>query len=743
MASTTREGIDLACLSGFNATWDHIFERQFCLRAITDFLQHSPNITTSPACMKSLFVDGLNTSPEDPLLTSQGCKALCGPNWGYYPDSMSRVAEWVVPVVLLLGNINLSAVERKTLMGITHTLGDPIDTLWSLLDKLYAWHVCHKVARRAVEGARLRRSVSGGPRIHHAFQPSASDNSASGAHADKEKEPKDGSGDRSVQINVIPLDYRSGSHPDSLFAPTQPMAVVPTPEERIRIIATVLGALEELAGPLITDPVAFYTSMIAKLGDPASESTTLVSQEVTFNTNIFATSTSNSDGNGNDSYGNHNSNNTGRDNAIDKWHTAALSLVDGRTNEFLRTWMAVLLYFFQLASEFIDQISQNSESTPGGRIGAAMMLSFLIPVALVSNLLGGFPSRRSNLKAVLDLVRETTTPFASPSQPEDESGGRRRRRRRRRSSLSRRSSLGTRSSLRRKSSHLQHPMFTTSTGFRSSGGPRSRSGPAIPGRPFLNRSSRPTSTSTSTSIRSDPFSSWTAHFKSQPHTGAIYGFRPFKSHTISQARGADRVIRLLLPLVSTLPVISAFLASFILHWEAVPVGFSCRHVWIITVFCLWIISPFITFFSWHFIGRRDRTTAMWVIYIKDLFIGLGTLVMIIASVIGVFNSCFCWSLAMWVGEGSAIMVVNTKSKYLAYKRRLYPSLVGGFILFQVVFVGVVVWLLWTGLGVMRWGEQLKRKGWDRLRGDEELRGLYEVLASSAAVPREERNGTQV
>lgn len=75
--------------------------------------------------------------------------------------------------------------------------------------------------------------------------------------------------------------------------------------------------------------------------------------------------------------------------------------------------------------------------------------------------------------------------------------------------------------------------------------------------------------------------------------------------------------------------------------------------------------------------------------------------MIIASVIGVFNSCFCWSLARWVGESAAVMVVNTRGRYLSYKKNLYPALVGTFVALQLEFVAMFVVLLWKGLGVVR------------------------------------------
>lgn len=648
--------LDPTCLEGFNVTWGNIFERSLCLARITEFL-NSSNVTTSPACMRELFVDGLNTNRENPFLTLQGCQAFCGKDWGYYPDSASRVVDWVVPIVVLVSNINLSPVERRVMMGIIHALGDPIDTLWSLLDKLYAWYICNQVARRAVEAAQL----AGGPRLDPSNQGNV--NNAVSAAQDEER---DRDNIKSVQFRINPVDLESR---DSLSA-------LPS-SERIRIIATVLGGFEELAGHLMTCPRKFYTTTITMLGNPAAEyiscsaSSPPISSPHAHSTSLALSSTISP-----------NPSKMISNPAISQWHSTALCLVDDRTNEFLRTGMAVLLYFFQVISEFVDQISQNSENTPGGRIGAAMMLSYLIPVALLSNLLGGFPSRRSNLRPLLDLLHET---------------------------------LPTR----------HHKPATTSTvGL-----------PDHDRREPLNPHQNPTPV-----VGTHESADWNAYFFSQRQTGSIYGFRPSKTNLISHSTSRrDKLIRLSLPLIASFPILSSFAASFILHWEAVPSGFSCRHVWIITVFGLWILSPFLTFFfSKIRLNPRGNdknnhisSVGFWLIYTKDFLIGMGTISMIIASVIGVFNSCFCWSLAMWLGEENAIMAVNTRGTYLQRKRGMYPALVGGFILLELVFVAAVVWLLWSGLGVMRWGEENKRRGWDRLRkGD--LRVLYGFLNGVAA-----------
>jgi len=613
-------GLAESCLADFNVNWGEKFERIECSEAITHFLKNT-NINTSTTCMQYLFVGGVNTSPDNPLLTLDGCKALCGPDWGYYPDSITRVVEWVVPIVFLLSNINLSPAERRTMMGIVHALGDPIDTLWSLLDKLYAWYICSQEARRAVENPGMPQVNTRLPvPVHHQGSVGSGTGDGGGDTTDRNNDQ----GLSTVENSTIPpghLDIPDiNEHVRNTEAPT-------TPEERIRIIATVLGGIEELAGYVLEKPAEFYQNAIKSLGNVAVEDTSPNAP-------------------------------------IKRWKEAALSLVDDHTNEFLRTGMAVTLYLFHLLSLFIDQISQNSENTPGGRIGAAMILSWLIPVALLSNLLGGFPSRRSNLKHFLPLIKEAALPAHHR--------------------------------LHLLPGNDQRAMATTNK-------PLSRE-------------------------HQEHYSSWESYFNAQQSTGAIYGFRPFKTRAICHAKGADFVVRLCLPVVASLPVIVSFVVSFLFHLWAVPEGFSCRHVWIVIVFGLWCLSPTVTWLCFRFLP--NATVSWWVIFVKDAMIGSGTISIIIASVIGVFNSCFCWSLAMVVGESAAEMVVNTRGQYLSHKKRLYPVTAGSCVFAQLVFIGALVFLSWNGLGVMRWGEKAKRKQWDELRR-EELQVLHNFLSSSS------------
>jgi hypothetical protein len=91
-------------------------------------------------------------------ITLDACYRLCGRSWEYflllsvsrlslltnshirlYPltDILERISIWVVPLLLLVGNFQLAPLGPfNSICVIIHLLGDPIDSMWSLLTKL-------------------------------------------------------------------------------------------------------------------------------------------------------------------------------------------------------------------------------------------------------------------------------------------------------------------------------------------------------------------------------------------------------------------------------------------------------------------------------------------------------------------------------------------------------------------------------------------------------------------------------
>lgn len=87
------------------------------------------------------------SSPDNPILTLEGCNRICGAPQHWYKDSGPRLSMWLMPVLLLVVNMEIPSLDKRSYFTIIHLLGDPIDTMWSLLAKLEVWNRCYAIAR--------------------------------------------------------------------------------------------------------------------------------------------------------------------------------------------------------------------------------------------------------------------------------------------------------------------------------------------------------------------------------------------------------------------------------------------------------------------------------------------------------------------------------------------------------------------------------------------------------------------
>ncbi|KAI4182899.1 MAG: hypothetical protein L6R41_005711 [Letrouitia leprolyta] len=75
-----------------------------------------------------------------------------------------------------------------------------------------------------------------------------------------------------------------------------------------------------------------------------------------------------------------------------RWRRTALELANSRSDELLRTGLAIAIYIFTLIGGFVRKVGGDPSSPPGGRIATGVLVSWLIPIVLLSNLIGNFPS---------------------------------------------------------------------------------------------------------------------------------------------------------------------------------------------------------------------------------------------------------------------------------------------------------------------------------------------------------------
>lgn len=261
------------------------FDRDSCFQKTQHLLGNQSLSPTSPFFFRDTLDSPTYSGVDNMTLTLDGCNALCGPEQTWYTDIGSRLTVWLIPTLLLVANVELSPLDKGSFLAVLHLLGDPIDSIWSLLHKLDAWDRCSVLAGR--------------------------------------------------YNDVCPSCQL--------------------------VIASVFAGYEEVQGPRIKSER--YFKALLQQRNPA----------MPFN----------------------------------KWRRAAVRLADSRTNEIGRTVLAFLLYIFQLVCNFVPEVGGTQTSPPGGRIATGVLLSWLLPVILLSSIVGNLPSRRTAYNILVDLAEST------------------------------------------------------------------------------------------------------------------------------------------------------------------------------------------------------------------------------------------------------------------------------------------------------------------------------------------------
>lgn len=537
----------LSELQKSNLTWQGKFDRNSCYHRTQGYLDDRTLVKNREV----FFYDDSNKTllQNDPIaLTLPACRVLCGGGQDWYWDSGPRISSWLFPLLLLISNVELSPLDKRRFFAIIHLIGDPIDSMWSLVHKIDAWDQCHTLATNTYANS---------------------------------------------------------------------------PPELQRVVATVFAGFEEVTGPYFTSDYLLETLIHA---DPTQEPN-----------------------------GRH-------------WRMAAIELADSRSDEILRTTLAIVLYFYQVIASFIEQVGGTQSSPPGGRIGTAMFISWLVPVVLLSNTVGGFTSRRSAFNVVTRFASSVGLPldFVPPSQ----------------------------------STHLGQSQ-----------------------------------------------SHETDYFESLGWSGAIYTFRTWKTGYLDGEVYRWRTA--LIFCTSIAPIVIGMTGSFIIIWNTLPIGFTCRHFWVIGVFTSYFISAFITWVSksdrfatgsyhWHF-----------VLY-KDGVFGLTSLFMIFLSSAGLFNSCYCFS-GVFQYHSESRVVLDSDPFYERKNKTLYPAVVAICLSLQLAVFAGIVWRWWKGLQVMRWSEGARAEEWRAAGGNDQL-AYYQNAADAQsqhsvelAVPRgaQQRTGMPI
>ena len=141
---------------------------------------------------------------------------------------------------------------------------------------------------------------------------------------------------------------------------------------------------------------------------------------------------------------------------------------------------------------------------------------------------------------------------------------------------------------------------------------------------------------------------------------------------------------------STLPhiiVLSRFLTAFLISLLIPPLGFECRHIAQILIYVTWLISFLLDFVPWG-IHHKWR---FYYTFIKDILLTIATMGGIIATQVGVFNRCNCYTL--WGRVGLALPEIGWVAGTLVHRiSTVYPAIAFVCIGFQlIVFPAIVLW----------------------------------------------------
>jgi hypothetical protein len=124
------------------------FDRDSCFQKIQYLLGNQSLSPTSPFFFRDTFGGPPYNGVDNMTLTLDGCNNFCGPKQTWYTDIGPRLTIWLIPILLLLANVELSPLDKRNFLAVLHLLGDPIDSIWSLLHKIDAWDRCSALAAR-------------------------------------------------------------------------------------------------------------------------------------------------------------------------------------------------------------------------------------------------------------------------------------------------------------------------------------------------------------------------------------------------------------------------------------------------------------------------------------------------------------------------------------------------------------------------------------------------------------------
>lgn len=329
----------VAALRGWN--------RILCYREIVLMLESGKLLTNDTEIFAmSPRGQGLMSEINNIALTPSACSRFCeseGPT--LYPDSIPRLTQWLLPVLLLIVNMQFGSSKWEVLVSVAHILGDPIHAAWSLLAKIELWKRSLVIAEKVHTSLRTtRQQESTQEKSYHKLEGNPTSN--------------DQVNSCGVVVCAVEEAFQPPNHDPQDIQGKQVIAT------QTQHIAVIIASLSELFHPFnaTENPEAILQSFTLTILQP------IISPL-----------------------------------SINLCSKTATDLTTSRTSEILRTYIAIALYLFQVVSAFVPALGDSS-SPSGAKIGMAILFSFLLPMVLLSNSIGAFSARRKSLHIMLRFI---------------------------------------------------------------------------------------------------------------------------------------------------------------------------------------------------------------------------------------------------------------------------------------------------------------------------------------------------
>lgn len=212
----------------------------------------------------------------------------------------------------------------------------------------------------------------------------------------------------------------------------------------------------------------------------------------------------------------------------------------------------------------------------------------------------------------------------------------------------------------------------------------------------------------------------TEYLRALSWSGAIYTYRPWKLR-YATSTSYRRRYTLFLAMLAAAPFLIGFIGGVLILWYQLPVGLNCRHVWLLGVSVLWIISAFITSTTYNSSFATGKYHWRFTL-IKDACVAIPSLGVMILSGIGLFNFCWCWSGPFHYPGVGRVPLLETF--YIRNARSVYPIIVGGALALQLTMVLAVAIFWRRGFQLMRWREKTRRREWNHVMGRSQSEAHY-------------------